>query len=293
MHKPPSKLLRISITLIICLIALILAYLVYHRFYTRPWTRDGQVRAIIIKLAPRISGPIIQMHVKDNQYVKEGDLLFEVDPSTYKIAVENAFAQLEVAKAKAIEAQQESQRQVKLGNVEASKADITKSLNLYAEAKAAVDAAQATLDAAKLNLIFTKIYAPTNGYVTNLIIGVGSYVTAGTPIIAIVDTDSYWVSGFFKETAIKNIKPGNKVLVKLLGFESTPIKGVVNSIGMGIARDEFTNTTDLLPSIKPTIDWVRLAQRIPVKVNLTEIPKNLPLVVGMTATVIVLPEKLR
>ncbi len=287
MNQVPNKFLRYLITILLLIITVVIIYFVKQQFFTYPWTRDAQVRAIVIKIAPRVSGPIQDMNIKDNEFVKKGTLLYEIDPSLYKLDVENAKAKLDEAQNQVKEMREEYQRLVLLPNVTA-KAKITTALNAYTKAQSAYNAAKASLDSANLNLTYTKIYAPVDGYITNLTIGQGTYVTAGDPSLALVNSHSYWISAYFKETNIRLIKIGDKVKVRLLGDHNKPLEGVVNSIGWGISRTDGSLAENLLPNVSPTIDWVRLAQRIPVRIQLTQYPKSFPLVVGMTASVVIL-----
>ena len=172
-----------------------------------------------------------------------------------------------------------------------SELSLTEKLNELRQAEAGVQVAEADLHSAELDLEFTEVRAPLEGYVTNLNLQIGSHTVENQPAMALVDISSYYIYGFFKETQIENIKPGDKVVVKLMSYPDKPLEGEVNSIGWGIAQQDGSTSVDLLPSINPSFDWIRLAQRIPVRVHLTRVPVGVTLRLGTTATVIVLNEQ--
>jgi multidrug resistance efflux pump len=411
-------------TLTLVVVAAIAAYALYLRYTERPWTRDGQVRADIIKVAPRVEGYIVRVAVKDNQFVGKGELMFEIDPRNYQFAVDadqvsldqaredvaalvaavraaeatvkqgeaavtSADGQIEVARAginsakaavtqaeagvvsatsmieqqKALleEARREADRakdladqragsvetsQAKasavtafqagvesaqaglkqaLATVEAEQAGVAEAQarlsiaeNGKAESQAALVTAIANLDEskaslgapgdenvrvrrakvaieeAKLTLSWTKIYAPTDGYVTNLDVNEGQFVTPGGPIVAFVDSTSFRVDGYFEETKLKYIKPGDKVAIKLMSHPDQTVIGEIDSFGYAISPPDIATTegpSGLVPTIEPTFDWVRLAQRVPVRIRLKEVPDNIQLVSGTTASISIQPSK--
>ncbi len=275
---------RVALTLIVVACAIIAAWIVYANFLAHPWTRDGQVRALIVKVAPRVSGPIVKVNVIDNQAVKRGELLFIIDPEPFELAVEKAKAVLAQAQARENELKLEAERREAIPGA-VTVETITKAQAKYREAIADVGLAKAELDLANLSLSYTRVYAKVPGYVTNLLIDIGTYVTAKQPILALVDSDSYWVSGYFKETMLSRINIGDKANVTLMGYRGDVIKGEVQSIGWGISRTDTEISSYLLPKVKATFDWVRLAQRIPVRIKLLKVPKNVRLIVGETASV--------
>jgi multidrug resistance efflux pump len=411
-------------TLTLVVVASLAAYALYERYTDRPWTRDGQVRADIIKVAPRVEGYIVRVAVKDNQFVGKGELMFEIDPRNYQFAVDadqvsldqaredvaalvaavraaeatvkqgeaavtSADGQIEVARAginsakaavtqaeagvvsatsmieqqKALleEARREADRakdladqragsvetsQAKasavtafqagvesaqaglkqaLATVEAEQAGVAEAQarlsiaeNGKAESQAALVTAIANLDEskaslgapgdenvrvrrakvaieeAKLTLSWTKIYAPTDGYVTNLDVNEGQFVTPGGPIVAFVDSTSFRVDGYFEETKLKYIKPGDKVAIKLMSHPDQTVIGEIDSFGYAISPPDIATTegpSGLVPTIEPTFDWVRLAQRVPVRIRLKEVPDNIQLVSGTTASISIQPSK--
>jgi len=279
------------VTLIVVAVAgLTLAYM-FHTYLMNPWTRDGQVQAQVIQITPRVSGPIVKLPIKDNQFVKKGALLLKIDPRTFGAKVAQCKASLNMAKAAAAEAKDQLDRanhMYKLDKGAISRLTMVEKKNALLSSKAAVRRAEADLRSARLDLEFTKVLAPADGYITNLKLQPGSNTVANQPALALIDVNTFWVYGFFKETQIENILPGDKAVVKLMSYPDQPIEGVVETVGWGIAQHDGSTGVDLLPNINPSFDWIRLAQRIPVIVHLTKVPEGVVLRVGTTATVIVL-----
>lgn len=406
------------VTLALVFAATIAAYALYARYTDRPWTRDAQVRAVAVKVAPRVSGYLVEVNVSDNQFVRNGDLLFRIDPSSYQLAVdqaqvaldqarqqvtaleaavraaeatvqqrnasvESAQSQVEEAQAGVIsadaaikesesgvasarasiaqfqaqleEAQREAARakrlaQSRAGSVETAEskaaavlatqaqldnanaglqqafaaiekaeaarseavAKVASAQSSLIEAQAAVATAiadkdqavanlgepgegnvnvrnaQSQLDQALLDFQWTSIYAPADGYVTNMNLLESTYVSPGTPFALFVDSASFRVDAYFQETKLKNIKPGDRATVTLMGHHDTPLAGQVESIGYAINPPNLAETEgpeNLVPTIQPTFDWIRLAQRVPVRIRLNTIPEGLHIVSGMTASV--------
>jgi RND family efflux transporter MFP subunit len=277
---------KYAITLVVVALALAAAYVLYHRYSVTPWTRDAQVRANIVGIAPRVHGPVVQIPIKDNQPVKKGELLFEIDPSDYQAAVDNASANLQQAEANALQAQQNLTRQTELfkKNV-VGEQDYQNAQDQYYAASANVAAARAQLQTAQLNLRYTKVYAPVDGYLTNVNTSAGTYVNAGEQLLALVDASSFWVAAYFKETHISNIKPGDKVKITLMSHRRQPFEGVVDSTGWAVFIEDGS-TVQLIPQVAQTIDWVQLPQRFPVRVKITGKPP-VPLRIGQTTSVAV------
>jgi multidrug resistance efflux pump len=259
----------------------------YSRYIENPWTRDGQVRANIVGIAPRVSGPIIQVAVRDNQQVRKGDLLFEIDPSDFQAQVDIATGQVQNDEATFKQQEQNLQRQTDLYRTHVNALqDFQNAQDGFAAARAQLTAAKANLELARLNLSYTKVFAPVDGYVTNMNTSPGTYVTAGIQLMALVDTSSFWVAGYFKESQLPHIKVGQKATITMMGYEKQPFQGVVRSVGWGIYVQDGSGSasTALLPSVSPTIDWVRLPQRFPVRIHvLGETP--VPLRIGQTVSV--------
>lgn len=268
------------------LLACTMAVFLYYKYSLMPWTRDAQVQANIVGIAPRVDGPIIRIPVVDNQPVKKGDLLFEIDPSTYQAAVDNANAKLQQAEAAELQGKQELDRQTVLYQQKVTDLrDFQDAQDNYAALVAARVAAQAELETAKLNLSYTQSFAPVDGFLTNVNVSPGTYLAAGQQILTLIDGSSFWIAAYFKETQLSNIKEGASVEVFFMGHPLQPVRGVVKSLGWGIFIANGS-TVQMLPDVSPTIDWVRLAQRFPVRVELTE-ASPIPLRIGLTASVAV------
>jgi multidrug resistance efflux pump len=343
-------------------IAVIVVLVKYWDYVTNPWTRDGQVRAEVIQLTPRVSGPIVDLPIEDNQFVKAGDLLFEIDPRTYEVSLARARAQLdqtgsgvqalekqvEAARAtvqvsrasiqqveasiKELDAQIETNRaeyerqkellprrstsqkavdqartayevsleqrngalaslaqaEASVRQAEATLAEARAKLGALGESNAQVRAALAAVRQAELNLEFTKVKAPVDGYVTNLNLRIGSHAVANQPALALIDVASYWVHGYFRENHIADVRAGNRAIVTLMTYPDTPLEGRVESIGWGISQQDGSTGFELLPAIRPTFEWIRLAQRVPVRIHLNVVPEEIALRVGTPASVLVM-----
>ena len=293
MSKGIAGFIRYLITLGAVVVAGLVLASMFREYLFQPWTRDGHVRAQIIKITPRVGGPIVELPVSDNQLVAKGDLLFRIDPRTYELTIEQAEAKLKQAQASELVKQDQAKRARDLSRKDkgaiSEQALVRKENNLLV-ATADVDVAVANLHAAKLDLEFTDVRAPVDGYVTNLLLRYGSQTVANQPALALIDINSFWVHGYFKETQIENIRPDNKVVIKLMTWPDVPLEGIVESMGWGIAQQDGAPAADLLPAINPSFDWIRLAQRIPVRIRLTHVPEEVELRVGTTASVFVMTE---
>lgn len=407
-----------GVTLALVVAASVCAFLLYDRYTAHPWTRDAQVRADMVKIDARVSGYLVDVAVKDNQFVRMGDLLFRIDPSSYRLAVEQAEVELDQAredvgaleanlraaeatikervaavdsaksqiceaqagvksaeasvkeaesgvvsaratiaqvKAELEEAQREAARakrlaESKAGAVETAQAKAATVVAYRAQldsAKAGLQQAQAKLDAAKasrneaqakvviaqnglaeaqaavltaiadkdesranlgepgeanvnirgakvrleqaqLNLGWTSIHAPADGYVTNMDLLPSTFVSPGTPFALFVGASSFRVDAYFQETKLKHIQPGNRAIITLMGHRDRRLEGEVESIGYAINPPDLAETDgpeNLVPQIEPTFEWIRLAQRVPVRIRFKDIPEDLHLVSGMTASV--------
>ncbi len=286
-----SKLHRMLMTGAVVLVAVAVVLYKYWDYVTNPWTRDGQVRAQVVLITPRISGPIVNLPVEDNQLVRAGDLLFEIDPRTFRSAVDKARADLQQAQVQVEEAKDKADRAAAVRKRDPgamSEQQLIAKQNTLRTAEAAALAAQASLDDAELNLEFTQQRAPVDGYVTNLNLRLGSQAVANQPSLALVDINSFWVHGFFKENYIADMRPGDRAIVTLMSYPGRPLEGRVDSLGWGIAQTDGSTGYNLLPSISPTFEWIRLAQRVPVRVHLLDVPEEVKLRVGTTASVLVM-----
>ena len=406
------------VTLTIVAASAIAAYTLYDRYTDRPWTRDAQVSANVVQIAPRVSGYLVKVAVKDNQFVKKGDLLFQIDPASYQLTLDQALVSLDQARenvaaleadvraaqatvkqqeaaitsaqsqideamagvksadaaikesesgvlsAKALiaqnkaqldEAGRESARAARLakskaGSVETAEskaaavkvsqaqvdsanaglqqaqASLSKAKSAQVEAQSKVDAArsglveaqaavdtavanedqakaqlgqpgdanvnvrsaQVQIEQAKLQLKWTSIYAPSDGYITNMSLLEDTFVSAGTPFALFVDSSTFHVDAYFEETKLRHIKPGDAATITLMGYHDQPIEGEVESLGYAINPPNLASTEgpdNLVPTIQPSFDWIRLAQRVPVRIRFKKIPDDLHLVSGTTASV--------
>jgi multidrug resistance efflux pump len=293
MTKGKAGFLSYTITLGAVVLAGFILADMFQEYLFHPWTRDGHVRAQIIKITPRVSGPLVDLPIQDNQAVKKGDILFRIDPRTYALSIEQAEAKLKQAQASEMVKQDQAKRGRDLYKKDKgaiSEQALVRKENDLLVAIANVDVARANLHAAHLDMEFTEVRAPVDGYVTNLLLRYGSQTVANQPALALVDTSSFWVHGYFKETQIRNIQPGNKVVIKLMSYPETPLDGVVENMGWAIAQQDGAPDADLLPAINPSFDWIRLAQRIPVRIRLTRIPEEVDLRAGTTASVFIMTE---
>jgi RND family efflux transporter MFP subunit len=297
---------RFVVTLAALAIAVVIGWQLWVYYMESPWTRDGRVRADVVSLAPDVTGPIVRVFVHDNQAVHTGEPLFQIDPSRFNLALEQAkaaLAQAQASEAKAhatmLNAQENAARYAALSNSATSavsrddaSTQSREAQAAYEAAQAEYEAAQADLDVAELNLQRTTVRATVNGTVTNFSMQPGDYVTAGTAVIAIVDTDSLYVDGYFEETKLHHIQVSDKASVQLL--QGGPaIQGHVQGFAAGIADSERIAAPTLLADVNPTFTWVRLAARIPVRIAIDKVPAGTHLVAGMTATVSIAPEKSR
>ncbi len=283
--------LKVLLTGAVVAVAVAVVLFKYWQYVVNPWTRNGQVRAQVVQITPRVSAPIIKLPIKDNQLVKAGDLLFEIDPRTFKAAVDQAQAAAKQAKIQIDEATDEAQRAERISKSDkgaVSEQTLIKKQNAQRNAEAAALAAQAALENAQLDLEFTRVKAPVDGYVTNLNLRLGSQAVANQPALALVDIGSFWIHGYFRENYVADIRKGDRALVTLMTYPDQPLEGVVDSLGWGIALQDGSTGFDLLPTINPTFEWIRLAQRVPVRVHLDNIPKGIELRVGTTASVLVM-----
>ena len=319
------------------------------------------VRANVIQVAPRVSGPIVELPIVDNQPVKAGDLLFRIDPRTYEADLERAKAEYDrtiddiAALAKQVEAAEasveqyetditraesevrsaeatlrEAERNLERARILLEKGDIAQArydsieanylndrsdkeqadaallsaqsallqseaslaqarANLGAEGadNARLRSAKAARETAELNLEFTEVRASVDGFITNLQLRLGSQAVSNTPALALVDGASFWIEAYFRETMVADITPGDQAVITLMSHPGEPIEGRVDSLGWGIAKEDGSTGSNLLPNVNPTFEWIRLAQRVPVRILIGDLPKNVQLRVGTTASVMV------
>ena len=325
--------IRIAITAILVLLAALIGYGLWRHYMYSPWTRDGRIRANVVRIAPDVSGLVTAVNVTDNQQVKQGDVLFVIDRARYEDAVEQAKANLAAAQASVAAAQAnidaakagttqskanfamyeaQSKRRQSLSDVVSSedianaratadaaratwdkaRAGIEQATAAQQQAQAAVKQAQAALATAQLNLQRTEVRAPVDGYITNLLVRVGDYASAGAPRLALIDSRSFWVDGYFEETKLPHLHVGDPVDIRLMSG-GVQLRGTVEGVARGIAGAVDPTGNDLLANINPTFNWVRLAQRVPVRIAIDEasVPKDVVLAAGMTASIDVKPRR--
>lgn len=278
------KTLKYFSSLLVLALALVAGWWLWNFYMQSPWTRDGKVRAEQVSITPQVSGSITSLLVKDNQRVKAGDVLFRIDETPFHIAVLNAQAQLAKAQSDLAKANNEANRRRHLPQNFISAEDLdTANINVKAM-KASVEVAEATLKQAQWQLTQTVVKAPVDGWVTNLSTREGNYATQGQPVFALVDSHSFYVVGYFEETKLRHIRDGAPAQITLYSG-STRLQGHVSSIGRAIYDQSVETDSGLVPDIKPNVPWVRLAQRVPVRVEFDKLPADITLVSGTTCTV--------
>jgi len=288
MNRYLAPLARSAATIVIVIAAILIAIWMWNHYERSPWTRDGRVRADVVRVTPDIGGLVTAVAVRDNQQVKEGDLLFVIDRPRYELALKQAAARVESAQATLAQARREARRDQALGDLVAAEAH-EQNVARVATAQAALAEAITARDGAALDLKRTRVLASVNGTVTNLDLHQGDYVAAGRQAMALVDKDSLRVEGYFEETKLPLICLGAPVTVRMMG-EEQDLHGRVESVAFGINDSTRSDSGNLLPNVQPTFSWVRLAQRIPVRVKLTRVPADISLITGRTATVTVEPK---
>jgi RND family efflux transporter MFP subunit len=282
------KIVPVFITLATVGIAIVLGRAMWEAYMAAPWTRDSVVRAYVVTMAPEVSGRIVEMPVRDNQFVHKGDVLMVIDPTDYRITLDLAEASVLQAKATAENAQAEAERRRKLSDlaetIEDRQSHEAVALATHAQHRQAI----AQLDRAKVNLERTEIRSPVSGWVTNLLARQGDYANVGQNVISVIDADSYWVDAYFEETQLASIRDGDLAKIKLMG-SSKIVTGEVVGIARGINVANAQPNQQGLAEVNPIFTWVRLAQRVPVRIELTNVPNGVRLVAGLTATVQVEP----
>ncbi|PLZ04246.1 efflux transporter periplasmic adaptor subunit [Burkholderia sp. WAC0059] len=274
---------QILLTLIVVVVAALVLWRLVQYYMFSPWTRDGHVHADVIQVAPDVSGLVTGVDVIDNQQVRRGQVLFVIDQARYTLAEREAEATLAQRRAALDEAKREYARNVTLGNLVAAEV-LEESHARMDQDDAAYAEAQVALDTARLNLQRTTIVSPVDGYLNDRAPRVGEYVFAGRAVVSVVDMHSFRVDGYFEETRLHGIRIGQPVDIKIMG-EPDVLHGHVQSIVAAIEDRDSTQSPNLLPNVNPAFSWVRLAQRIPVRVALNEVPTDFRLIAGRTATV--------
>jgi multidrug resistance efflux pump len=282
--RPRMRIMPFVITLGMVALAVPFCWIMWDAYMGSPWTRDGTVRAYVVTIAPEVAGRVVELPVVDNQFVRKGDLLIVIDPTNYEIGVRQGEAAVNQAKAAADNAKAQSARREQLTDLAVTVEEKqTFASNALATA-AAHEQAVANLDQARVNLERTRIYSPVNGYVTNLLVRRGDYVNVGQNRISLVDADSFWVDGYFEEINLGGIREGDPASVKLMGYREV-IRGHVDSIARAINVPNAQPNEQGIATVNPIFTWVRLAQRVPVRIHIDQVPAGVVLSAGTTATV--------
>ncbi|WP_028749469.1 HlyD family secretion protein [Rhizobium mesoamericanum] len=275
---------RFLLTGVFVALAGVLGWHLWDYYMDEPWTRDGKVRADVVRLAADVSGIVSEVDAKDNQAVRKGDVIFRIDQARFTLALRQAEAQIESTKAALDLARSDAELYRKLGESSVTRQKIQQAETTVQQDEAAYSQAVISRDTAQLNLDRSVVRAPVNGVLTNFSMQPGNYVTAGTAVTALIDSDSYYVAGYFEENKLDRIRIGDPALVYLMGSK-TPLKGHVDGVAGGIEDRERSDTSAQLANVTPTFTWVRLAQRVPVRVALDALPEDTALVAGRTASV--------
>jgi multidrug resistance efflux pump len=286
-----KKTAAVVVTIIVVAAAAIAGRWLWIHYNVEPWTRDGRVRADVVLVSPDVNGLVTQLLVKDSQVVHTGDVLFVIDRPRYELAAAQAEAQVVVVQTNLAQANRDTRRDAALGTlvtVEQKEQDQAKADQLRAQ----LEEAKAQRDLALLNLERTTVKATVNGIVTNLELQQGDYATIGHQALAVLNTDSIYVDGYFEETKLPAIQVGDRATVHLMGVQES-LTGRVEDIDAGIVDRERDNSPNSLANVNPTFSWVRLAQRIPVRVKLDPPPEGVRLISGRTATVYIQVPKSR
>lgn len=281
---------RFANTAFVIVIAFLMGWLLWRHYMLSPWTRDGRVRAETVNVAAEIFGKIKELKVVENQFVHKGDVLFVIDPEEFQLDLAKAEATLESRRQEMLIRESLSQRRNQMSAEAVSKEEQQTSESTASMAEAAYQEAKAQRDLAKLNLERTIVRSPVNGYVDNLRLRVGDYAVVGQNKLTIIDSDSFWVSGYFEETKMPGIHEGDPAVIKLMGV-GPALTGHVESISRGIADSNGSTDTQGLANVNPVFYWVRLAQRIPVRVHIDQVPDGVTIAAGMTCTVTIKPTK--
>ncbi|MBF8164602.1 efflux RND transporter periplasmic adaptor subunit [Ectopseudomonas hydrolytica] len=276
--------LRVGITLSLVAVAVLAGAWLWQHYLYSPWTRDARVRADVVTIAPDLAGWVRELKVRDNQHVAADELLMSLDRERYQVALEQAQAVAETRRQQLLLREHEAGRRMRLGP-QAISAELRDNAQISAEiARGEYRQAQVAVRSAELDLARSEVRAPRAGQVTNLRLAEGNYVRAGEPVLALVDESSFYVQAYFEETKLPRIRIGAPVEIWLMSGDQ-PLRGEVESISRGIADRNASPDGQLLADVEPTFNWVRLAQRIPVRIKLDEVPEGVVLSAGMTASV--------
>ena len=271
-------------TVVVLAVTAVAVALIWQYYVTAPWTRDGRVRVLVANVAPQVSGQIVELRMADNQVVHKGDVLYVIDPFDFKVKLDSAQSQVKMRAADLQVKRTQAERRQALSINAASVEEKQQYVGTSTMAEAQFADAQIQLAQAEVNLKRTEVRSPVDGFVTNLQLRVGDYASTGSANVSVVDMHSFWVDGYFEETKLAHICVGDEATVDLMGF-AQPVIGRVESIGRGISVSDAAASTQGLPNVDPVYTWVRLAQRVPVRIQLVSVPEGVPLASGLTATV--------
>jgi RND family efflux transporter MFP subunit len=275
---------RVLLTLVVVVVAIAVAWQLWSYYMLEPWTRDGRVRADVVAVAADVSGLISDVFVHDNEKVSKGQQLFRIDQRRFQYALDQAKADVASRQPTLDQAKRDLERGKSLTSAAITVQQVEQRQQAVDVDQAQLDAANAALEVARLNLERSTVVASVNGIVTNFDLLPGRYVNAGAAVFALIDSDTFRVEGYFEETKLRRIRIGEDATVKLIG-DARVLSGHVESIAYGIEDQNRSTSSDLLALVNPTFSWVRLAQRIPVRIKLDNVPPDLLLVAGRTATV--------
>jgi len=278
---------RVGLTLLAAAGAAWTGWQLWRHYELEHWTRDGRVKAYVVQVAPDVTGQVTKVYVHDNQHVAAGAPLFEIDRARFALALRQAEARVTASEAALAQALREHRRNAELDDL-VSQETREQGQTRSDQARAALAQAVVERDTARLNLERSHVVSAVDGIVTNLDLREGSYATSSRPVMALIDRSSFYVEGYFEETKLPAIRVGDRVEVTLMGADR-PIAGHVESFAEGITDRDRSTGANMLPNVNPTFNWVRLAQRIPVRVAIDRVPAGVRLVAGQTATVKVLP----
>ena len=279
-----SAMLRRLATFAIALVAVLVSIVTWDLYVTAPWTRDGRIRVQVASVAPEVAGKIKELRVVDNQFVHKGDILYQIDPFDFEVSFRTNKAVLEQRQADQHVKELQSERRKHLSDLATTPEEQQVYEGSSIQAKAAVDAAQQQVAQADINLQRTQVRSPVNGYVTNLLLREGDYAHTGVSNISIIDTDSFWIDGYFEETKLAQVCVGDRAEAKLMGY-ALPIVGHVTTVTRGVSVSNAATGAQGLPNVDPVYTWVTLAQRVPIRIAIDDVPAGVPLVSGITATV--------
>jgi multidrug resistance efflux pump len=289
MRRPvPARLrqaARLVAMLLIIAAAGIAALVVWNLYVVAPWTRDGRVRVQVAAIAPQISGQIVEVRVADDQFVHKGDVLYVIDQFDYRVALVAATALVKQRAADVQVKRQQAERRLHLNDLATTPEEQQVYAGQATIAQAAFEAAEQQQAQAQVNLARTLVRSPVDGFVSNLLMRVGDYAHAGVTNISVIDTSSYWIDGYFEETKLARLCVGDRVEARLMGY-AAPIVGRIDTVSRGISVADATPSTQGLPNVNAVYTWVRLAQRVPVRIRITDVPPGVPLIAGLTATVV-------